>query len=155
MPGLQERYRSDSSSDDNNPKSTKTKQNPTPINQGVAAFNQKTRNKSMYNDNDEDDNDDRVIVEDVNEDEENEETNNHDYSKHGIFGQYTNYGYTSHKTTIDESSIDTDDTVNTNEGMETDISIDQGTRDVPTNTNIDTEVKLPNNSLALSGGNSK
>ena len=131
----------------------KTKQNPTPINKGaVADFNQKTNNKSRYNDNDDDDNDDIVIVEDVNKDkEENDESDNPNYSKQGIFGQYTNYGYTNHKTTTDEVSINTKDTVNTNKETETDNSINQGKRDVPTNTNNDREVKLPNTIEALSG----
>ena len=37
MPGLKGRYRYDSSSDEDNPKSTKTEQNPTLINRGAAA----------------------------------------------------------------------------------------------------------------------
>ena len=97
------------------------------------------------------DNDDTVIVEDVYEDEEIDKLDNHDYKKQGIFGQYTNYGYTSHKTTINESSINTEDTVNTNKEIETDNLIDQGKRGVPTNTNNDTEVRLPNKIEALSG----
>lgn len=123
MSGLQGRYRSDSSSDNDNPKSTKTKQNPTSINRGAAAaFNQKTRNKSMYNEKEDNENDDIVIVKDINDEgeEENDEPDNRDYGKQGIF--------------------------------ETNNSNNQITRNLPNNINNDgEEVKLPNEIKALSG----
>ena len=72
------------------------------------------------------------------------------HNKQGTFGQYTNYGCTSHKTSIDESSTDTHITVNTN-GMETDDLSKHSRRDVRTNTNNAIEVKLPNEIKALSG----
>ena len=60
--------------------------------------------------------DDIVIVEDFSEnEEENDEPDNHNCSKQGIFGKYTNYGYTSDRTTTDEISTNTNDTVDTNE----------------------------------------
>ena len=93
----------------------------------------------MYNDNDDDNNDnneDIVIVEEVNEDK-HDGPDNQDYSQQGIFGQYTNYGYTSHKITTDEGSIDTKGTVNTNEETKTNNPFDHSKRDVPTNTNND------------------
>ena len=92
-----------------------------------------------------------MIVGDVNEGEENDQLDNPNYNKQGIFGHHTNYGYTSQKTTNDESSINTKDTVNTHEEMGTNILVDQGTRDVLTNTNNDNEVKLINEIKALSG----
>ena len=72
------------------------------------------------------------------------------HNKQGIFGQYTEYGYTSHKTSIDESSTDTNITVNTN-GMDIDDLSEHSTRDVPTKTNNATQVKLPNEIKSLSG----
>ena len=59
--------------------------------------------------------DDTMIVEDDNEDEEeNDKSDNHDYSKQGIFGKYTIYGYTSNRTTTNETSTNIKDTVDTN-----------------------------------------
>ena len=96
-----------------------------------------------------------MIVEDVNEDEEeNGEPDNHNYSKQGIFGKYTNYDYTSAKTTTDEISTNTNNTVDTNEETETNNSSNQSTRDVSNNINDDeeaTEIELPNEIEALSG----
>ena len=92
-------------------------------------------------------------VKDVNKaTKEIDESGNHDYNKHNIFGQYTNSGYTSHKTTTDESSIDTKDTtVNANKKGQTNNSIEQDTREVLINTTINKEIKLPNEIEALSG----
>ena len=92
-----------------------------------------------------------MIVKDVEEAEENNQLAYHDYTKQGIFGQYTKYGYTSHETTIDESSIDTDNTVNTDKETETYNLIDRGTRGVPTINNKDIAIKLPNEIKALLG----
>ena len=65
--------------------------------------------------------DDIVIMEDFNEEEEeNNKSGNHDYSKQGIFGKFTNYGYTKHRTTTNEVAIDTNDTADTNKETETD-----------------------------------
>ena len=85
MPGLKGQDRLVNNDDD--PKETKTKKNPTSINRGAAAeSNQNNQNKSMYNDNDDDANDDIVIMEDVNEEEEeNDEPDNRNYNKQGIF----------------------------------------------------------------------
>ena len=81
---------------------------------------------------------------------ENDEPDNHNCSKQGIFGKYTNYGYTSDRTTTDEISTNTNDTVDTNKETETNNSINNSTRDEPTTTNNATEVKLPNEIKALS-----
>ena len=98
------------------------------------------------------DNDDIVIMEDVNkEEEENDESGNHDYSKQGIVGRYTNYGYTSHRTTTDEVCINTNDTLDTNKETETTNSINQGISNLLNNTNDDRVVKLPNEIKTLSG----
>ena len=118
MPGLQKRDRYDSYSDVDDPRETKTKNNPMSINRGAAGkSNQNNQNKSMNNNNnndDDDDDNDIVIIEDVNkEEEENDEPVNHGYSKRGIF--------------------------------ETNNSINKVQRDLPNNINNDgEEVKLPN-----------
>ena len=104
------------------------------------------------NDDDDDDDDDIVIMEDVyDEEEENNEPDNHNYSEQGIVGMYTNYGYTSHRTTMNEDSIDANDTVNTNKGTETNNSNNGVTKGSPNNINVDgEEVKLPSKIKALS-----
>ena len=95
-----------------------------------------------------------MIVDDVKENEEENDESDNDYSKQGIFGKYTNYSYTSNRTTTDEISTNTKDIVDTNEETETDNSSNQNTRDVPNNINNDkeaTEIKLSNGIEALSG----
>ena len=61
---------------------------------------------------------DTVIVEDVNENEEENDEPDNNYSKQKIFGNFTNYGYTSNRTTTDEISTNTNNTVDIKKNKE-------------------------------------
>ena len=82
---------------------------------------------------------DTVIVNDIDEEEEHYQLDNNGYTKRETFGQYINYGYTSQEHGIDESGIDTDNTVHTKQKTDNNNSSNQSTRDVPNDISNDKE----------------
>ena len=96
-----------------------------------------------------------VILEDIKENIAEGNKSDNEYSKQGVFGRYTNCGYTSNRTTTtDMMSINTNNTAKTNNKTESDDSSNQNTRAAPNNINKEknvTKLKLPNEIKALSG----
>ena len=96
-----------------------------------------------------------AIVDDGIENKEVNEQSDNKYSKRGICRKYTNYGYTSNRTTTTNMmSVNTNNIVDTNDETEPDDSSDCNTRVIPNNTNNDkdtTSIKLANEIKALSG----